>query len=145
MTEVCGCNKNQISMVFFYANLPENIRRVEKHQAQEGAYSGKQCTLHCTWIDPPNPQQYLLYHLSEDTNYDHALLGVIFSDILRSSKFIMKLMINSDYDSQQYENKYVFVNIQSLADTKAKLFTHGASSHSEGLVDLILLLAPRIF
>ena len=38
---------------FFHFDFSENISLVEKHQAQEAAYSGKQYTLHCTWMDPP--------------------------------------------------------------------------------------------
>ena len=52
---------NNFDGKFFHLDFSENINLVEKHQAQEANYSGKQYTLHCAWMHPPSPQKYI-YH-----------------------------------------------------------------------------------
>ena len=97
---------NNFDGKFFHLDFSENISLVEKHQAQEANYSGKQYTLHCAWMHPPSPQKYI-YHLSNDTNRNPAMLDEILRDIF--NRFNIRdetLLLKSDNAPQQYKNRY---------------------------------------
>ena len=61
----------------------ENLALKEKKQVQFAHFSGKQQMLHNTVLYKPNKQDHkFLYHLWNDTNYNHVLTFTVINDII---------------------------------------------------------------
>ena len=53
-------------------DFSENIAMKTTSEVQEAHFSGKQYTLHCTFVQPGEVK--LVYHLSDDTTHDPSFM-----------------------------------------------------------------------
>ena len=108
-----------------------------KDEVQEAHYSGKQYTLHCSLLDPPNPYKFI-YHLSDDTIHDGLFVETVLRDIIQLQNFHNQvILIKSDNCPSQYKCKNVFPTYQKLCDEYdiTMIRIYGAAGHGRGLID----------
>ena len=98
---------------YIHLDCSENIALKAKDEVQEAPYSGKQYTLHCPLLDPPNPYKFI-YHLSDDTIHDGLFVETVLRDIIQLQNFHNQvILIKSDNCPSQYKCKNVFPTYQN--------------------------------
>ena len=95
-------------------DFSENIAIKTKNKVQEAHFSGKQCALHCTIVQPGEVK--FVYHLSDDTTHDPSFVQQVLEDIfdrweIRDETIVVK----SDNAPTQYKNKWAFESYSSLS------------------------------
>ena len=120
-----------------HLDFSENIAMKPKFEAQDAHFSGKQYSLHCMLLDPPNPYKYI-FHLSNSTIHDYAIVDLVLRDVFDLQKWKNNtVIIKSDNCQEQYKDLNAFGSYQKLADdynTKI-LRVYGAAGHGRGLID----------
>ena len=84
-------------------------------EVQEAHFSGKQCALHCSVVEPG--ENKFVYHLSEGKTHDACFVHQVLEDIFdRWGIGSETVVIKSDNAPTQYNNKWAFQTNHSLAD-----------------------------
>jgi hypothetical protein len=124
--------------IFLHMDFSENINLQEKLQVQSAHFSGKQCTLHCTVMEPPNPYKYI-FHFSDDTSHDGAFVDLVMRDIMDRQGVTSgsTILVKTDNCKVQYKSRLPFRCYQNLCDDYGVniVKTYGAPGHGKGLVD----------
>ena len=117
-------------------DFSENIAIKTKSEVQEAHFSGKQCALHCTIVQPGEVK--FVYHLSDDTTHDPSFVQQVLEDIfdrweIRDETIVVK----SDNAPTQYKNKWAFESYNSLAKkyNVRIIRIYGAAVHGKGVID----------
>ena len=83
-------------------DFSENIAIKTKNKVQEAHFSGKQCALHCTIVQPGEVK--FVYHLSDGTNHDPSFVQQVLEDIFDRWEIRDKtIVVKSDNAPNQYK------------------------------------------
>ena len=83
-------------------DFSENIAIKTKNKVQEAHFSGKQCALHCTIVQPGEVK--FVYHLSDDTTHDPSFVQQVLEDVFDRSEVRDETMVvksDNGHDSIQ--------------------------------------------
>lgn len=115
----------------------ENVALKPKFETQDAHFSGKQYTLHCMILEPPNPYKFI-YHLCDSTIHDSAMVDIILRDIFILQNINDETVITkSDNCQDEYKCVHSFGSYQNIAnDCNVKIIrAYGAAGHSRGQID----------
>ena len=124
----------------FHQDYSENITCIPKYEPQDAHFLGKQTSLHCTVIYPPNEQICYGYHLSDDKKHDSIYTQLVTTDLLDHFPDTLDyplLRIKSDNCGTQYCCRFVFESYLKLSKQidKPIILYYGINGHRKGLVD----------
>ena len=124
-----------------WLDFSQNIKLVEKNQAQSAHFSGKQQTLHNTVLCYPNRSDTrYVYHLSDDTTHDSVMTFNVINDIIKQHPEVISkgvLVLRSDNCQAQYKCKYTFAKMKQVAQRHGitVAWFYCEPGHGKGIVD----------
>ena len=116
----------------------QNIALKTKDEVRTVHFSGKQQSLHCSFVIDENDALIYVYQLNDDNGHDPNFVDEVLNDTFdRWISHNEKILLKSDNAGNQYKDKYEFAYYQNLADKyNARIIRlYGAVGHGKGLID----------